>query len=349
MQTILVTGGAGYIGSHTCIELIQAGYRPVIIDNFSNANPEVLNRIHQVTGTHVECVKADVQDNNALEQMFSQYQISGVIHFAGFKAVGESVCKPIHYYENNLGSTLCLLQAMEKAKVKRLVFSSSATVYGTPASLPMTEDMPFNAVNPYGKSKQLVEQMLQDLPIADQQNQTSLPWQLSVLRYFNPVGSHPSGHLGEDPQGMPNNLMPFISQTAVGRREKLSVFGGDYDTPDGSGVRDYIHVVDLARGHVKAIDKLLAEPSGGFNAYNLGTGQGISVLQMVKAFIEQNQVAVPYEIVARRPGDIGCYYADASKAAAELGWSAELSLEDMVKDTWRWQSQNPQGYESPKG
>jgi len=341
---ILVTGGAGYIGSHTCIELLQAGFETLVLDNLSNSSKEALNRVEKITGKRVEFIEGDVRDAQLLNKIFSDYKIQGVIHFAGLKAVGESCEQPLMYYNNNIISTLILCQAMETAGVKKLVFSSSATVYGDPEVLPLTEDMPLSATNPYGRSKLIIEDMLRDLPEADRLNNTQ-PWAVALLRYFNPVGAHTSGTIGEDPSDTPNNLMPFITQTAVGRRKELSVFGSDYDTVDGTGVRDYIHVVDLAKGHVKAIEKLLSKTGiDGVQAYNLGTGNGISVLQMVKAFAEENQVKVPYKLVPRRPGDVAACYANADKAREELDWQAQLSLQDMVKDSWHWQHNNPDGY-----
>ena len=341
---ILVTGGAGYIGSHTCIELLQAGFETLVLDNLSNSSKEALNRVEKITGKHVAFIEGDVRDAQLLNKIFSDYNIQGVIHFAGLKAVGESCEQPLMYYNNNIISTLILCQAMETAGVKKLVFSSSATVYGDPEVLPLTEDMPLSATNPYGRSKLIIEDMLRDLPEADRLNNAQ-PWAVALLRYFNPVGAHTSGTIGEDPSDTPNNLMPFITQTAVGRRKELSVFGSDYDTVDGTGVRDYIHVVDLAKGHVKAIEKLLSKTGiDGVQAYNLGTGNGISVLQMVKAFAEENQVGVPYKLVPRRPGDVAACYANADKAHKELDWQAQLSLQDMVKDSWHWQHNNPDGY-----
>lgn len=345
---ILVTGGAGYIGSHTCIELQQAGMDVVVVDNLSNSSPEALTRAEQISGHNITFIEGDVRDRNLMDKVFNDHNIQAVIHFAGLKAVGESCAMPLKYYDNNVNSTLVLAQAMETAQVKNLVFSSSATVYGDPETLPLTEDMPLSATNPYGRSKLIIEEMLRDLPEADRLNETS-PWSVALLRYFNPVGAHPSGQIGEDPSDIPNNLMPFITQTAVGRREKLSVFGSDYDTVDGTGVRDYIHVVDLAKGHVKAVQKMLSTGGiQGVQAYNLGTGNGISVLQMVKTFAEQNDVKIPYELAARRPGDVAACYADATRAQQELNWSAELNLEDMVKDSWNWQTQNPNGYKAYK-
>lgn len=349
--TILVTGGAGYIGSHTCIELLQANFNVVVVDNLDNSSEESLKRVEEITGKTVKFIKGDVRDAQLMADIFTNDDIKATIHFAGLKAVGESCAMPLEYYDNNINSTLVLCQAIEKAAAKanckNLVFSSSATVYGDPDKLPLTEDMLLSATNPYGRSKLIIEEMLRDLPESDKLNNTSAPWSVALLRYFNPVGAHESGKIGEDPGGIPNNLMPFITQTAVGRRAELSVFGSDYDTVDGTGVRDYIHVVDLARGHVKAVEKLLsAEGIEGVQAYNLGTGDGVSVLQMVKAFASENDVKVPYKLVDRRPGDVAACYADATRARVELDWVADLSLEDMVRDSWKWQSLNPNGYES---
>jgi len=342
---ILVTGGAGYIGTHTCIELLQSDFKVIVIDNLSNSNPQALQRVEEITNKPITFIEGDVRDHKLLDQIFEQYPIEAVIHFAGLKAVGESVELPLMYYNNNLISTITLCEAMEKADCKNLVFSSSATVYGDPEKLPLTEDMPLSATNPYGRSKLIIEEMLRDLPAADALKKGK-DWQVALLRYFNPVGAHKSGKIGEDPSDIPNNLMPFITQTAVGRREKLSIFGSDYSTVDGTGVRDYIHVVDLAKGHVKAVEKLLSQEGiDGVQAYNLGTGNGISVLEMVNAFAQTNDVEVPYQLVARRPGDVAACYADASRAKNELNWQAELGLEDMVRDSWHWQSQNPEGYQ----
>ncbi|WP_273430020.1 UDP-glucose 4-epimerase GalE [Chitinibacter tainanensis] len=333
---VLLTGGAGYIGSHTYIELVKAGFKPVIFDNFYNAKPEVLNRLQTILGEEIRCIQGDIRDRTAMAAAFAQYAFSAVVHFAGWKAVGESVAKPLEYYDNNVVGTLRLLEAMKAAGVKNLVFSSSATVYGDPHTVPILEHFPLSATNPYGRSKLMIEDMLRDLRVAEPE------WNIALLRYFNPVGAHESGLIGEDPQGIPNNLMPFVAQVAVGKREKLSVFGGDYPTPDGTGVRDYIHVVDLAIGHVKALQKLATQP--GNVTVNLGTGNGYSVLDMVKAFETASGRTVPYQIVARRPGDIAACYADPQAAFEQLGWRAEKNLQDMCNDSWRWQSQNPQGY-----
>jgi UDP-glucose 4-epimerase len=348
-STILVTGGAGYIGSHTCIELLQADFNVVVVDNLVNSNEESLKRVKEITGKAVKFIKGDVRDAELMHTLFQKHKIDATIHFAGLKAVGESCAMPLEYYDNNINSTLVLCQAMQKANSKNLVFSSSATVYGDPETLPLTENMPLSATNPYGRSKLIIEEMLRDLPAADALNHSKSnntnDWSVALLRYFNPVGAHESGKIGEDPSDIPNNLMPFITQTAVGRRAKLSIFGSDYDTVDGTGVRDYIHVVDLARGHVKAVEKLLSkEGVKSVQAYNLGTGNGISVLEMVKAFATFNNVSVPYELIDRRPGDVAACFADATLAKEELNWVAEMNLKDMVKDSWNWQSENPEGY-----
>ncbi|HCG8436042.1 TPA: UDP-glucose 4-epimerase GalE [Vibrio parahaemolyticus] len=333
---VLVTGGMGYIGSHTCIQMIEAGMTPVILDNLYNSKSTVLERIEKVSGVKPTFIEADIRDKAALVEALKAHNIEAVIHFAGLKAVGESVEKPLEYYDNNVNGTLVLVDAMREAGVKSLVFSSSATVYGDPASVPITEDFPTSATNPYGRSKLMVEECLTDFQKANPD------WSITLLRYFNPVGSHPTGELGEDPQGIPSNLMPFISQVAVGRREFLSVFGSDYPTKDGTGVRDYIHVMDLSDGHVAALEKVGSK--AGLHIYNLGTGNGYSVLEMVKAFENACGKNVPYQLVERRPGDIAECWADPSKAMNELGWKASRTLEEMTGDTWRWQSNNPQGY-----
>ncbi|MEF1282879.1 UDP-glucose 4-epimerase GalE [Vibrio sp. M250220] len=335
-MNILVTGGMGYIGSHTCIQMIEAGMTPVIFDNLYNSKASVLDRIQDVTGVRPMFIEGDIRDKALLVDVLKSNDIQAVIHFAGLKAVGESVAMPLEYYDNNVNGSLVLVAAMREANVKTLVFSSSATVYGDPASVPITEDFPTSATNPYGRSKLMVEECLSDFQKANPE------WSITLLRYFNPVGSHPSGELGEDPQGIPNNLMPFVSQVAVGRREFLSVFGNDYPTKDGTGVRDYIHVMDLSDGHVAALDKV--GQKSGLHIYNLGTGNGYSVIEMVKAFELASGKNVPYQIVARRPGDIAECWADPSKAIKELGWQAKRTLEEMTSDTWRWQSNNPQGY-----
>ena len=337
-MTILVTGGAGYIGSHTVVELLNSGQNVVIVDNLVNSSIEALHRVESITGKSVTFYQGDVLNKALLQKVFSDHQIHSVIHFAGLKAVGESVAQPLKYYENNVTGTLVLCEVMAEHGIKNLVFSSSATVYGDPASLPITEDFPTGATNPYGQSKLMVEQILHDLNHADSS------WNIARLRYFNPVGAHVSGRIGEDPNDIPNNLMPFIAQVAVGKREKLSVFGGDYPTHDGTGVRDYIHVVDLATGHLRALEKLNTKP--GLVTYNLGTGQGYSVLDMIKAFEKASGKSIPYQIVERRPGDIAACYAAPQKAKTELGWQATHTLEDMAESSWKWQSTNPNGYSS---
>lgn len=337
---ILVTGGAGYIGSHTCIELIAAGYEPVIVDNFCNSKPLVLERLRSITGVEIPCVEADINDRLALRKIFSEYAIGAVLHFAGLKAVGESSEIPLSYYHNNVSGSVTLAEEMADAGIKSLIFSSSATVYGDPASVPIDESFPTSATNPYGRSKLMVEEIFQDVCKAPGNE-----WRITLLRYFNPVGAHESGLIGEDPQGIPNNLLPYVSQVAVGRLPQLSVFGDDYPTIDGTGVRDYIHVVDLARGHVKALDRMLASDAG-CAVYNLGTGSGYSVLEIVRAFEAASGKSVPYAINARRPGDIAECFANADKAATELGWCAERDLPVMMQDAWRWQSNNPNGFES---
>ncbi|MCQ2495836.1 MAG: UDP-glucose 4-epimerase GalE [Lachnospiraceae bacterium] len=336
-MSILVTGGSGYIGSHTVVELQNAGYEVVIVDNLCNSCAEVLNRIEAITGKRPVFYEADIRDRKALDKVFGENKIEACIHFAGLKAVGESVSKPVEYYDNNISGTLTLIQAMRDAGVKNIVFSSSATVYGDPAFVPITEECPKGqCTNPYGWTKSMLEQILSDVAFADKE------WNVILLRYFNPIGAHKSGTMGENPSGIPNNLMPYITQVAVGKRDHLNVFGNDYDTHDGTGVRDYIHVVDLALGHVKAIAKLEEKP--GLKIYNLGTGQGYSVLDLVKAFEEASGVKIPYEITARRPGDIATCYADASLAAKELGWTAQFGVKEMCEDSWRWQRNNPEGY-----
>ncbi|MDR9827647.1 UDP-glucose 4-epimerase GalE [Vibrio sp. FNV 38] len=335
-MNVLVTGGMGYIGSHTCIQMIEAGMTPVILDNLYNSKSSVLERIEKVAGVKPMFVEGDIRNKALLVETMKAHSIDAVIHFAGLKAVGESVAKPLEYYDNNVNGTLVLVDAMRDASVKSIVFSSSATVYGDPASVPITEDFPTSATNPYGRSKLMVEECLTDFQSANPD------WSITLLRYFNPVGSHPSGELGEDPQGIPNNLMPFVSQVAVGRREFLSVFGSDYPTKDGTGVRDYIHVMDLSDGHIAALQKVGRKD--GLHIYNLGTGNGSSVLEMVKAFEAASQKSIPYKLVDRRPGDIAECWADPAKATLELEWKAERTLEEMTADTWRWQSNNPNGY-----
>ncbi|WP_275098444.1 UDP-glucose 4-epimerase GalE [Sedimenticola hydrogenitrophicus] len=334
---VLVTGGAGYIGSHTCVELLEAGHQVVVIDNLCNSSRISLDRVAAITGRRVSFVEGDIRDRETLTRLFSREGIDAVIHFAGLKAVGESVKLPLAYYQNNITGSLTLLESMAAAGIKRLVFSSSATVYGDPDSLPIPEDFALSASNPYGRSKLMIEEMLRDLHAADD------AWDISILRYFNPVGAHESGLIGEDPGGIPNNLMPCISQVAAGRLERLSIFGGDYPTADGTGVRDYIHVVDLARGHLAALDKLAGHP--GVITHNLGTGRGYSVLEVVRAFEQASGRPVPYRIGDRRPGDIAACYADPARASVELGWRAERGLEQMCRDSWRWQRANPEGFQ----
>ena len=336
MKTILVTGGAGYIGSHTLIELINNNFKVVAIDDLANSSRESLRRVEQITGHEIPFIEADVRDQSVLDDIFTTYNIDSVIHFAGLKAVGESVAKPLEYYDNNLVSTLALLEAMRKYSVKQLVFSSSATVYGSPSELPLreTSTVGVGLTNPYGKTKYMIEQIIQDYCAADP------TFEATILRYFNPIGAHQSGQIGEDPNGIPNNLLPYVAQVAVGKLQSVGVFGNDYDTPDGTGVRDYIHVVDLARGHVAALQHMKA----GASIYNLGTGSGTSVLEIIKAFSKACGRNLPYDIKPRRAGDIAACYADCSKAERELGWRAELSIEQACADSWRWQSQNPNGF-----
>ncbi len=336
-MAILVTGGAGYIGSHTCIEMQNAGYEVIVVDNLDNSSKESLTRVQQITGKAVKFYEEDVRNKEALRQIFKENEIEAVIHFAGLKAVGESVREPIMYYDNNLISTLVLLEVMNEFGVKKIVFSSSATVYGVATEMPLVEGMPLGAINPYGRTKLFIEEMLRDLYVADKD------WCIALLRYFNPIGAHKSGLIGEDPKGIPNNLMPYISQVAVGKLEKLHVFGDDYKTIDGTGVRDYIHVVDLANGHVKAVDWALQNK--GCEAFNLGTGNGTSVLQLRDAFVKANNIDVPYVIDPRRPGDPDEVYANADKAKNVLGWEATRGIVEMCEDTWRWQSNNPKGFE----
>lgn len=336
-MSILVTGGAGYIGSHTCVELLEAGYDIVVVDNFSNSKPEALRRVKEITGKDFKVYAVDLVDREALDKVFSENDIEAVIHFAGFKAVGESVAIPLKYYYNNITGTIILCEVMQKYGVKKIVFSSSATVYGKPKSVPIREDFPLCPTNPYGRTKYMIEEILKDVYVADNE------WSIILLRYFNPIGAHESGRIGEDPNGIPNNLMPYITQVAVGKREKLYVFGNDYDTHDGTGVRDYIHVVDLAKGHIKALEK--AMKGSGVDVYNLGTGTGYSVLDVVKTFERVNGVKIPYVITHRRPGDVDKCFADPTKAHKELGWKAEKNLEDMCRDSWNWQRNNPNGYE----
>jgi UDP-glucose 4-epimerase len=337
MSRVLVTGGAGYIGSHTCIELMAAGHQVVVVDNLCNSKQESLVRVERIAGQPLRAfVQADIRDRTAMRAVFAAHDIDAVIHFAGLKAVGESVAKPLEYYDNNVSGTVALCEVMAEAGVKTLAFSSSATVYGDPASVPIREDFPTGPTNPYGRSKWMVEHLLQDLVVADPS------WRIALLRYFNPVGAHESGLIGEDPNGLPNNLMPFVSQVAVGKLAELQVFGGDWPTPDGTGVRDYIHVLDLAQGHVRAIDYLAEHP--GLLTVNLGTGHGYSVLEVVRAFEQASGRAVPYRIVDRRPGDIAQCYADPAHANRLLGWVARRDLAQMCADAWNWQRSNPQGY-----
>jgi len=333
---ILVTGGAGYIGSHTVVELLNEGHEVIIVDNYYNSNPEVLNRLRTITNKDFKFYQVDILDREALEGVFEENEVDAVIHFAGLKAVGESVAKPLMYYRNNVSGTVVLCETMAKFGCKKLVFSSSATVYGVNNMAPFTEDMPTSTNNPYGESKLMIEHILQDLQKSDPE------WSVALLRYFNPIGAHESGMIGDNPNGIPNNLMPYITQVAVGIREKLGVFGNDFDTHDGTGVRDYIHVVDLADGHLKAVNKIMEENK--VYIYNLGTGNGVSVLDMVNAFVSENNVEVPYEIGPRRAGDIATSYADANKALVELNFKAERDLREMVKDSWNWQNKNPEGY-----
>lgn len=336
-MSILVTGGTGYIGSHTCVELLNAGKEIVVVDNFSNSSRESAKRVSEITGRDFPVIECDIRDKAGLKKVFETYAIEAVIHFAGLKAVGESCKKPVEYYDNNINGTLCLIDVMRQSGVKNLVFSSSATVYGSENSVPFNEEMKTGGVtNPYGATKYFIERILKDLCASDPE------WSVSLLRYFNPIGAHESGKIGEAPNGVPNNLMPYIAQVAVGKREKLSVFGNDYDTPDGTGVRDYIHVVDLARGHLAALDRVLRVK--GCEVFNLGTGKGVSVLELVNAFEKAAGVKIPYVIAPRRDGDIAYSYADASKALEILGWRAEKNAEDACRDTWRWQKNNPEGY-----
>ncbi|HEM2547601.1 TPA: UDP-glucose 4-epimerase GalE [Streptococcus suis] len=337
-MSILVTGGAGYIGSHTVVELLKLGKEVVIVDNLSNSSILVLDRIETITGKRPTFYQLDVANKVALREVFEKENIESAIHFAGYKAVGESVEKPVMYYENNIMSTLALVEVMAEFGVKKIVFSSSATVYGLNNPSPLVETMPTSATNPYGYTKVMLEQILRDVEVADNE------WSIALLRYFNPIGAHESGLIGEDPAGIPNNLMPFVAQVAVGKRPELSVFGNDYDTVDGTGVRDYIHVIDLALGHIKALEKI--STTAGVHTYNLGSGQGTSVLELVQAFEKVNGVPVPYKIVDRRPGDVATCYANADKALAELNWKTEKTIEDMCRDTWNWQSKNPNGFNS---
>lgn len=338
MSTVLVTGGAGFIGSHTSVELLNAGYDIIILDNFVNSKPESLKRIKELTGKDFKFYQADIRDEEAMTRVFAENKIDAVIHFAGLKSVPQSVKEPLNYYDNNIAGTVCLCRVMDKAGCKKLVFSSSATVYGSKNPSPLREDMPTGGTtNPYGTTKYFIEQILQDLCISDSE------WGVSILRYFNPIGAHKSGRIGEDPNGIPGNLMPYITQVAIGKLECLNVCGNDYPTPDGTGVRDYIHVVDLAIGHIKALDRLLKVK--GCEVYNLGTGKGYSVLDVVKAFEKASGIKINYRIAPRRAGDVACCYADATKAKEVLGWQAQYDIDDMCADSWRWQSQNPNGLE----
>lgn len=335
-MSILVTGGAGFIGSHTCIELLNSNYKIIVLDNFSNSSVESLDRVKKITGKYFKVYDVDLLDKENVEKVFNENYIEAVIHFAGLKAVGESVEKPNYYYHNNVTGTLVLTEVMHKYNVHQFVFSSSATVYGSPKEVPVSEDFPLSATNPYGRTKLIIEEFLRDLFFSNNN------WSIASLRYFNPIGAHESGLIGENPKGTPNNLMPYITQVATGKLSELKVFGNDYSTLDGTGVRDYIHVVDLAKGHIKALEKVLS--SNGVDAYNLGTGQGISVLELVETFEEVSGQKIPYKIVARRQGDIAVCFADPSKAMKDLGWKAEKSLDEMCLDSWRWQEMNPDGY-----
>lgn len=338
MSTVLVTGGAGFIGSHTSVELLNAGYDIIILDNFVNSKPESLKRIKELTGKDFKFYQADIRDEEAMTKVFAENKIDAVIHFAGLKSVPQSIKEPLNYYDNNIAGTVCLCRVMDKAGCKKLVFSSSATVYGSKNPSPLREDMPTGGTtNPYGTTKYFIEQILQDLCISDSE------WGVSILRYFNPIGAHKSGRIGEDPNGIPGNLVPYITQVAIGKLECLNVCGNDYPTPDGTGVRDYIHVVDLAIGHIKALDRLLKVK--GCEVYNLGTGKGYSVLDVVKAFEKASGIKINYRIAPRRAGDVACCYADATKAKEVLGWQAQYDIDDMCADSWRWQSQNPNGLE----
>ncbi|MBE5108134.1 UDP-glucose 4-epimerase GalE [Bacillus thuringiensis] len=336
-MAILITGGAGYIGSHTCIELLNNNYKIIVVDNLSNSSIESLNRVKEITGKKFDFYKENVLNHEKMNEIFLENNIEAVIHFAGFKAVGESITIPLAYYYNNIMNTVILCDVMQKHNVKKFIFSSSATVYGIPATSPITEDFPLSATNPYGQTKLMIEQIMRDIAKADSE------WSIALLRYFNPFGAHQSGRIGEDPNGIPNNLMPYATQVAVGKLKELNIFGNDYPTIDGTGVRDYIHVVDLAKGHVKALEKILE--TTGIDAYNLGTGKGYSVLEMVKAFERVSGKKIPYKIIGRRPGDVAICFADVSKARRELGWEAEYGLEEMCIDSWRWQVNNKNGYQ----
>ncbi len=335
-MNILVTGGAGYIGSHTCVELLKSGYDVIVVDNLSNSKLESLKRVQELAGKSLSFHKIDIRDREGLRSVFQSYPVHAVIHFAGFKAVGKSVAIPLTYYHNNITGTLVLLEVMKEAAVKNIVFSSSSTVYGFSEQVPFKEDYPLGAINPYGRTKLMIEEIFRDLHVAESD------WNIALLRYFNPVGAHRSGRIGEDPNGIPNNLMPYVAQVAVGRHPYVRVWGNDYPTPDGTGVRDYIHVMDLATGHIKALEKLDQNP--GLVTYNLGTGRGYSVLEVIQAFEKACGHPIPYQIMDRRSGDAATSYCDPTRAKQELNWTAQLSLDDMCRDAWRWQSQNPEGY-----
>jgi UDP-glucose 4-epimerase len=346
MSTILVTGGAGYIGSHACVELLESGYRVIVVDNLSNSKIESIKRVQEITGKPLTFYHADIRDKQALADIFTKESISTVIHFAGLKAVGESCEQPLNYYHNNVYGTLVLVDVMSNANVKQLVFSSSATVYGESKQTQYSEDFPLGAINPYGRSKAMIEDILRDLSAADNITKAEHPWKIALLRYFNPIGAHESGKIGEDPNGIPNNLMPYVSQVAIGKLQQLSVFGNDYPTRDGTGIRDYIHVVDLVKGHIKAIEALEGDKykTGGCNAYNLGTGQGYSVLEIIGTFEKVTNKKINYKIAPRRAGDLAECFANPKLAFKELNWKAEKNLENMISDTWLWQVKNPQGY-----
>ncbi len=345
-NTVLVTGGAGYIGSHACVELLQSGYRVVVVDNLVNSKFESLRRVQDITGKTLTFYQTDLRDRAALAEIFKKENVDSVIHFAGLKAVGESCEQPLRYYDNNIYGTLVLLEVMAEADVKKLVFSSSATVYGNTDTAELTEDLPLGAINPYGKTKQMIEEILRDLSAGDKIKPNRSPWKIALLRYFNPIGAHASGTIGEDPNGIPNNLMPYVTQVAIGKLPQLSVFGNDYPTPDGTGIRDYIHVVDLVKGHLKAIEVLGSAKfaDGACKAYNLGTGKGYSVLDIINTFEKMTGKKVNYKITGRRPGDLAECFANPNLALNELGWKAEKNLADMITDTWNWQTKNPQGF-----
>jgi UDP-glucose 4-epimerase len=345
-NTVLVTGGAGYIGSHACVELLQAGYKVVVVDNLANSKTESLKRVQEITGKALTFYEVDIRDKQALTDIFAKESVSTVIHFAGLKAVGESCEQPLNYYHNNVYGTLVLIEVMRDANVRQLVFSSSATVYGESVHAQYSEDFPLGAINPYGRSKAMIEDILRDLSAADKITQSNNPWKIALLRYFNPIGAHESGMIGEDPNGIPNNLMPYVSQVAIGKLAQLSVFGNDYPTRDGTGIRDYIHVVDLVKGHIKAIATLEGEKfqSGGCHAYNLGAGRGYSVLEIIETFEKVTDKKINYKFSPRRAGDLAECFANPDLALKQLNWKVEKSLDDMVADTWRWQLKNPQGY-----